>query len=168
MERGYLVALLSIVAVFTGATHGFRSLDQRASRHFQQVGAVAQRRCHSGAAARALGELSTLPHSHYVEEAQLLAELNLPTRAQAAAAEQMARQAVDNARCARIRAMQEAERARRDMQHAQHDMMQVRIDPLSLEVNLPPDFEQQIQQSSAIAARLAKQQIKVRILENQL
>ena len=166
MERGYLVALLSILAVFTGASHGFRSLEQWSAQHLRQFGAMAQQKCHSSASARALAEMSTLSHSG-AEEAQLLAELNLPSRAAFDTAE-IARQAADNARCARLRAIQEADRARRDMQRAQHDMMQVRIDPLSLQVNLPPNFEEQIQQSTAMAARLAHQQIKVRILENQL
>lgn len=167
MERGYLVALLSIVAVFTGTSHGFRSLEQWSARHLRQFGVVAQQKCHSNTSARALAEMSALPHAHFAEEAQLLAELNLPTRAQAATVEEMARQAVDSARCTRVRAMQEADRARRDMQRARRDMVQVRVDPLSLQVNLPPDFEEQIQQSTTVAARLAEQQIKVRILEHQ-
>ena len=67
--------------------------------------------------------------------------------------------------------MQDMERARQDMLHMQRDMVRagqnVRIDPLSLQIDLPADLEKQIEQSTKMAARIAGSQIKVQVFTNQ-
>jgi hypothetical protein len=163
MERGYLVALLSILAVFTGLSHGLRSFEQWSAKHLKHTETMATSQCHASTAAKAVAKLKTHLRPHYAEEAQLLAELNLPARVQS----EIVIPSIGSASCARARAMQETERARRDMLRAQRDMMQMRIEPLSLQVNLPPDFERQIQQRTEAAMRLAEQQIKMQIVANQ-
>src|SRR5271165_1577359 len=159
MERGYLVALLSILTVFTGLSHGLRSLEQWSAKHLGHTKTMAAAPCHPSSAAKAVAKLKTHFHPHYAEEAQLLAELNLPERLQS----EIVNPQVEGASCARARAMQEAERVRREMLRAQRDMMEMRIEPLALQVNLKPDFERQIQQSTETAMRLAQQHIKVQI-----
>jgi hypothetical protein len=62
-----------------------------------------------------MGKVRTHLRPGYPEEAQLLAEMNLPiAMAQAKVAEEVARQNMAAARCARATAKREAERARRE------------------------------------------------------
>lgn len=163
MERGYLVALLSIVAIFTGVSHGFRSFEQWSAQHLRQMAVLRHSECSVGSAARTAEKLKAHLSPHYAGEAQLLAELNLPARMQSMIAEQN----LDGARCARIRAMQETEIARHEWQRAQREI-KIQVDPLALQVNLPADFQKQIQQSTAAAAQMANQQMKLRILQDSL
>jgi hypothetical protein len=163
MERGYLVALLSIVATFTGLSHGFRSFEQWSAQRLHQVAVLRHSQCQASAAARAVAKLKTHLRPRYAQEAQLMAELNLPARMQSIVTEQN----LGSVRCARIEAMQETELARRELQRAQREI-KVQVEPLSLQVNLPADFEKQIQQSTVAATRMANQQIKLRILEDTL
>ncbi len=172
MERGYLIAVLAILVTFTGLSHGFRSLEQWSLLHLRHIDSQAKAECHRNDAARAIAKLKTHLRPRYAQEAQLLAEMNVPMAdAQSTIAEQMARQDADVGRCARARAMQEAERARRDVLRMQRDMgrasERVRIDPLSLQIDLPPDFEKRIEQSSAMAAKMAVRQVKLQIFANQ-
>ena len=162
MERGYLVALLSILAVFTGVTHGLRSFEQWSERHLKRSETIATSQCHASSAAKAIAKLKTQLRPHYAEEAQLLAELNLPARVQS----ERVVPSIESSMCERARAMQEAERARREMLRTQRDAlrMQMRIQPI--QVNLPPDFERQVQESTAAAMRLAQQQIRAQIQAN--
>ena len=57
--------------------------------------------------------------------------------------------------------------SRRDMLRMQRDMERaasdVRIEPLSLNIQLPADVQQQIQRSTALAARIAADQVKVHV-----
>ena len=163
MERGYLVAVLAIIATFTGLSHGLRSLDHWWLIRVQRTNQVATRpECHASTAARALAKINAHLRPHYAEEAQLLAEMNMPVI-------DVPSDAGENniTRCARARAMAEAEHARRDMLQMQRDMgraaQQLQMTPLSLQISLPPDFEKQIAQSSAIAARIAATQVRARI-----
>jgi hypothetical protein len=171
MERGYLVAVLAIVATFTGLSHSFRSLDHWWLAHIQHNNVVAKGQCPAAAAARAVARIEARLRPHYAAQQQLLAELNAPGAAVPGAGfEDLSRQE-SAARCARLRAMQDVERARQDMLRMQRDMARagqnVRIDPLALQINLPADLEKQIEQSTKMAARLAGSPIKIQVFTNQ-
>jgi hypothetical protein len=166
MERGYLIAVLAIIATFTGFSRGFHSFEQWSVLHFRQMGAMARSECHANSAAQRVAKLKMQLPAHYAEEAQLLAELNLPARVQGAIASGIADPDVNRSHCLRVRAMQDSEQARRDMLRLQRDIAHVRIQPLSLQVNLPVDIERQVQQE--MTARLAENQVKLRIAADQL
>ena len=170
MERGYLIAVLAIVATFTGISHGFRSVENWSLAHLKHSSPMGKAECPTKAAAQAVAKLRTHLRPHYAEEAQLLAEMNVPMAdAQSAIAEEMSRQAeaMSVVSCARARAMQDAARAHRDMLRMQRDVGRihtaVRIDPMSLHIELPADFEQQIANTSAAAAKIAARQVQLRI-----
>ena len=164
MERGYLIAALAIITTFTGFSRGFRCVEQCALLHIRHSGALAKAECRAHSAAQAVARLKTHLRPRYAEQAQLLAELNSPAaEAQSAMAEELATQNAGAARCARARAMQEVDRARPDMLRMQQDMGQMRIEPLSLQITLPPDFERQVQQSAEIATRIAAHQVRLQI-----
>ncbi|HTV65486.1 MAG TPA: hypothetical protein VMD98_07780 [Bryocella sp.] len=170
MERGYLVAVLAVVATFTGLSHSFRSLDHWWMARIQHESAVPSDHCPTTVAARALARIEAHLRPHYAPQQQLLAELNAPSAGVPGAGfEDFSRQ--EAVRCARLRAMQDMERARQDMLHMQRDMVRagqnVRIDPLSLQIDLPADLEKQIEQSTKMAAQIAGSQIKVQVFTNQ-
>jgi len=167
MERGYLVASLALVVTFAGVSRGFRSLENGPFFSFRHSGVQASSRCPSEQLRREAERLRTHLRPHYAEEAQLLAEMDVP-----AMAEQMrAQESV--AQCARARAMQEAQRAQREMIQAQRDIenstSNIRIEPLALELNLPADFNQRIQaQASAAAARITAKTVRLQAAAERL
>jgi len=168
MERGYVVAALAMVLTFTGLSRGFHSVEQWSVLHVRHIGAFAKAECPATAARRAIAKVQTRLRPHYAEEAQLLAEMNVPMPdISAKVAEDMAAREVVVSRCARQRAIQEAARARQDALRMQRDMQRsaqdVRIEPLSLNIQLPPDLEQQIERSTALATRIAADQVKVHV-----
>jgi hypothetical protein len=171
MERGYLVAVLAIVATFAGLSRGLRSIEQWSVLHVHHVGAYAKAECPTSAAKRVIAKVQTRLRPHYAEEAQLLAEMNVPVPPVPPVPPDVAEQvALDSSRismCARARAMQQAARVRADMLRMQRDMERsardVRVEPLSLKVQLPADFEQQIQRSTALATRIAADRVKVHV-----
>lgn len=167
MERGYLAGLLLVLAVFTGMSHGIRSLERWSSKHFGHIAVMAKSGCRAHSAKQGIAKLDMQRSPRYAEEAQLLAELNLPSNMPSNSAQATAAAHAGMA-CARARAMQEAERARRDMLRAQRDLMQMRIEPMTVKVNLPPDFAQQIQQSTQAAMQLANKQVRIQIEKNRL
>ena len=160
MERGYLVASLALVVTFAGVSRGFRSLENSSLLSFRHSGIQASSRCPAETLRREAERLRTHLRPHYAEEAQLLAEMDVPV-----VAEQMrAQQSV--AEHARARAEREAQRAQREMMQAQRDIenstSNIRIEPLALELNLPADFNQRIQaQASAAAARITAKTVKL-------
>lgn len=168
MERGYLVAVLAIVATFAGLSRGLRSLEQWSVLHVHHVGAYAKAECPASAAKRVIAKVQTRLRPHYAEEAQLLAEMNVPVPpVPPDVAEEVAADSSRISMCARARAMQQAARVRADMLRMQRDMERsarvVRIEPLSLNVHLPADFDQQIQRSTALATRIATDRVKVHV-----
>jgi hypothetical protein len=187
MERRYLVAALAVVATFAVTSHGFRALQQVSlgsdDQHFwimsrvAAAGAMAKARCEADSA-QAMAKLRTHLRPRYPEEAQLLAEMNVPIAGlQSTIAQQMARQDAALARCARARAMQEAERAQREAMRMQQQMTRAKreanIAPMSLELNLPADLDQRIQaqiqaQTAAIAARVAANKVKLQIAADKM
>jgi hypothetical protein len=170
MERGYLVAVLAIVATFTGLSHSLQSIDQWWLAHVQHNSAVAKTQCPAAVAARALARIEAHLRPHAAAQPQLLAELHAPTIVAGTGFEDLSRQ--EAVRCARVRAMQDMERARHDMLRMQRDMARagqnVRVDPMSLQIDLPADLEKQIEESTKIAARVAASQIKVQVFTNQV
>ena len=86
-------------------------------------------KCNSeaSAASRFMGKVRSHLRPGYPEEAQLLAEMNLPiAMAQAKVAEEVARQNMAAARCARETALREAQRARREAERAQREATRMR------------------------------------------
>lgn len=105
MERRYLVAILAIIATFATFSRGFQSLQQISLLRGQ----------HPSTLSRWAAKLKTHLHPAYPEEAQLLAEMNLPlAAAQAKVAEQALRQSQEAVQRARETAKRDVERARRD------------------------------------------------------
>jgi len=164
MERGYLIAVLAIVATFTGFSRGFQSLEQWSFLHLRHMGVIAKAQCH--ARSQTMDRLKTHLRPDSAEEAVLLAEMNVPlAEAQPSIAEQVASQDTVAVRCARATAMQQIDRARRDMLRMQREMPITSVveamAPLSLQVPLPPDLEKDVRQNAKVAARLAARQLQV-------
>ncbi|MGA3056111.1 MAG: hypothetical protein ABSD63_18025 [Candidatus Korobacteraceae bacterium] len=129
MERRYLVAALAIIATFAVFSHGFRTLEHVSLLYGQHVGADLQAKCDAdaSAASRFVGKVRTHLRPGYPEEAQMLAEMNLPiAMAQAKVAEEVARQNMAAARCARETALREAQRSRREAERAQREATRMR------------------------------------------
>jgi hypothetical protein len=125
MERRYLVAALAIIATFAVFSHGFRTLEHVSLLYGHHAGA----KCNSdvSAVSRFIGKVRTHLRPGYPEEAQLLAEMNLPiARAQAKVAEEVARQNMAAAQCARATALREAQRARREAERARREATRMR------------------------------------------
>jgi len=122
MERGYLIAALAMIATFTAMSHGARSLAHvwRAStRHYVWI---VKPECDRGATASQGENMQTRLRPNYAEEAELLAQLDLPVaEMQSQVAAQMARHNAEIARCAGARAMQEAMRARQQAMRLQQE-----------------------------------------------
>ena len=177
MERRYLVAALAIIATFAVTTRSFRALQRMSlgnDHHFWtmvRVGAMARAKCPASSAARAMAKVRTHLRPRYPEEAQLLAEMNVPIAGMETIQAQMARQDEAIARCARARAMQDAERARRDALRLQQRMMraagQANMAPIALHMSLPTALDQQIQtQMTILASRLAANSVKLQMAAN--
>jgi hypothetical protein len=168
MERRYLVATLAIIATFAGSSRAFHSLQRMSLLHAEHLQAVAK--CESASAARELAKIRTHLHPGYPEEAQLLAEMNVPLaglQAKIAGADASA------APCARAMALREAERARRHAMRMRADMARagadISVDPISVQVSLPPDLEQRIQEkTAAVAARMAENNTRLQIAAHQM
>ncbi len=170
MERRYLVAALAIIATFAGLSHGFRSLQRAFLPNAGHQGAIAKAKCNAEYALRAMARLRSHLDPSYPEEAQMLAEMNAPLAdMQAQMAEQMASQ---NARCARALAMREAERARREAIHMQQNAAggagELAVGPISLQLDLPADLDQQIQIQSAAIARMAAENARLHIAADRM
>ncbi len=133
MDRKYLVAALAIVATFAVFSHGLRNgrLVQLACREY---GAIAGHCTGSSLTSRVIGQMRSRLRPGHPEEAQMLAELNLPmVTAQAKAVVDVAKQEVqaakleiEAAKCARETAVREAERARREARMATREEIKAR------------------------------------------
>lgn len=174
MERRYLVAALAIIATFAGFSHGFRSLQQLSLLHAEHLGAMAKVKAHASSAPSAMAKIRTHLRPGYPEEAQLLAEMNVPIAAiEARATERMAKQDIAAAQCARAMATREAERARRDAMRMRDKMLRSHPEatptPISIEVNLPDEVNPRIElNTAALARRIMAQQVKLQIAANRL
>jgi hypothetical protein len=178
MERRYLVAALAMIVAFAATSHGFRALQQMSVMRVRHSGAMAHSMHEPSCAARALAKIRTRLRPRYPEEAQLLAEMNVPLTGLDTMAgqmaqqmtEQMARQNTAIAQCATAQAMRDADRARRDAMRMQQNMTRAAerasLGPLALEMNLPSDLDQRI--NAALASRLAANNVKLQVLADKL
>jgi superfamily II DNA or RNA helicase len=176
MERRYLVAALAIIATFAVFSRGFRTLEHVSLLYGQHAGAGLRAKCNSDAstASRFMGKVRTHLRPGYPEEAQLLAEMNLPiAMAQAKiaekVAEQVARQNMAAAQCARATAQREAERAQREAERARREARRMRDKmartgenvsavPIMWETNVAAEVDQQVRaKAAALAERIAAQ-----------
>jgi hypothetical protein len=166
MERRYLVAALAIIATFAGLSRGFHALQQMSLNQSENYQAVAAARCWANSASQTVAKVRAHFRGGYApEQAQLVAEMNMP-RMESTIAEQMSRQDTAISRCAREKALQQAERARRDAMRAQRDYARAYAfptpDPTAFAVVAPADLEQRIERT------LAKNQMKLEIAQEKL
>jgi hypothetical protein len=176
MERRYLVATLAIIATFAVFSRGFRTLERVSLSYGQHVGATAKAKCNAdaSAASRFMGKVRTHLRPGYPEEAQLLAEMNLPiAMAQAKVAEQVARQNLAAAQCARATALREAERAQREATRMRDKMAHTHGDasamPIAWGVNAAADVDQRVRaKTAALAERIAAQSVRLQMAADQM
>jgi hypothetical protein len=170
MERRYLVATLAVIATFAGFSRGFQSLQQFSLQRGQHGQAMAAPRC-SGVpsiVSRWIARMKNEFHPTGPEEAQLLAELNLPLAAmQARVAEQAAKQSQAAAEIARETAMREAERARHDAARMREEMAHAKImavAPVSINLRGLDDLDRRIQiKTAAVAERMAVRTMRMQM-----
>lgn len=166
MERRYLVAAVAIVATFAGVSRGFQSLEHLSLRRARQVDSIASSKCE---AARQMARLRTHLRPNNPEEAQMLAEMDVPISNMAT---QIAAQNIAAAQCAREQAMRAAERARRDAMQLRDKMRRsanAGIVPMSFQIDVPDDLGQQVQATAvAYASRVAAQQVRMHMAANRL
>jgi len=158
MERRYLVATLAIVATFATFSSGFQSL-----KHISLLNGQ-----HPSILSRLADKVRSQLHPAYPEEAQLLAEMNLPlAAAQAQAAEQAAKQSEAAAQCARERAMREAERARRDAMRMSAEIARetsISVAPVVINLKGLDGLDQRMQaRAAALAERVAARNVRLQL-----
>jgi hypothetical protein len=169
MERRYLVAALAMILAFAATSHGFRALQQMSWVHVRHSGAMAHSTHAPSCAARALAKIRTHLRPRYPEEAQLLAEMNVPlANMQATLEQRMTQQNSAIAQGYRERAMQDAEHAYRDAMRMQQDMTRAagRANLGPMEMNLPADLDQRI--NAALASSMAANNVKLQGLADKL
>ena len=158
MERRYMVATLAIIVTFATFSSGFRSLQQLSQQRGQ----------HCTTLSRWVAAVKSHLHPAYPEEAQLLAEMNLPpVAAQTRVAEPAMEQSQAAAQCARESAIREADRARRDARRMREEIARetrVSVAPVVVDLRGLDGLDQRIQIKTAnIARRIALQNAKVQI-----
>ena len=175
MERRYLVAALAIIATFAVFSRGFHALQamsfDHSDRNFKTMAAA---KCWANSAAMNLARVRAhLRHGYPPEQAQLVAEMNLPGM-ESSIAEQMSRQDEAITRCAREKAMQQAERAQRDaarirQEYARtyaHAYAHARPAPMAFAIPPSSDFQQRMEEKAM--AQLAENQVKLQIAAEKL
>jgi len=176
MERRYVVAALAIIATFAGFSHGFQSLQRLSLQHNQRGQAMSGPQCNSlpSIVSRWVARVKSELHPSSPEEAQMLAEMNVPVaEMQARAAEQAAQQAQVAAEIARHTAMREAEHARRDAAKMREEMARteqsIRVAPVTIDlrgldkvdIHGLENLNQRIQiRTAAIAERVAARNLR--------
>jgi hypothetical protein len=168
MERIYLVAALAMIVTFGGFSHGFQSLQQLSLKHSLRGQAASGPQCNSlpSIVSRWVARVKSELDPSSPEEAQMLAEMNVPiAEMQAQAAEQAAKQAQIAAEIARQTAIREAERAQRDaakmheqMARAGHSIM---VAPMTIDLRGLDNLDQRIQiRTAAIAEHIAARNMR--------
>jgi hypothetical protein len=176
MERRYLVAALAIVATFAVFSRGLRTLERVSLSYGQHIEANAKAKCNAdaSAASRFIGKVRTHLRPGYPEEAQLLAEMDLPiAMVQAKVAEQIVRQNMAAAQCARATALRQAERAQREATRIREKMARSNGNapamPISWEVGTAARVDERIRaKTAALAERLAAQNVRLQMAANQM
>ncbi len=166
MERRYLVAALAIIATFAVFSRGFHALQGMSVDRTENHRTMAAARCWASSAAHTVARVrSHFQHGYPPEQAQLVAEMNMPGM-ESTIAEQMARQDTAMARCAREHALHEAERARREAMRIERDSMRAYAhatpDPATFAISIPADLDQRIQ------AQVAASQVKLQIAQERI
>lgn len=161
MERRYLVAALAIVATFAVFSRGFHALQRVSFDRSENFEAIAAAHCWANTAAQEVAKVRAhLRHGYSPEQAQMVAEMNMPAM-ESTIVEQMARQNQAISRCAREKAMLQAERYQRQMmqqaEHAQREAVRMQKEyarayaiPASASayaVSVPPDLGKRIEES---------------------
>ncbi len=167
MERRYLVAAIALIGTFAITSRGFRALERVSLVHSAHAQTLATQQCPSSIAARALAKIHTHLRPRIPEEAQLLAEMNVPlANMQSSVSEQLSRQNQAIEQCARERAMRDAERAYRDAMHLQqqltHSVGYISAPPAPF-APLAPNVQVRIPDTAALAAKLAAANIRLQI-----
>jgi hypothetical protein len=172
MERRYLVAALAMIATFAGLSHGFQSLQRFSLQRSQHGQTMSGPQCSGlpSIVSRVLAKVKAGLHQTDPtdpEEAQLLAEMNLPIAAlQAKASEQAAKQSQAAAKLARADAVREAERAHRDALRMREEMAREKHVTSVVSIELPAlaALDQTMQvRTAAMAQRLAARSVKMQI-----
>ena len=82
MERRYVVAALAIIATFAGFSRGFQSLQQLSLQHGQRGQVMSGAQCNMlSSISHWVAKFKGQQHRSDPEEAQMLAEMNLPIAA---------------------------------------------------------------------------------------
>src|SRR5450755_3203076 len=149
MERRYLVAALAIVATFMVFSGGFRSLQRISLLHAERLGMAGKARCGAAAAARAAAKIQTRLRPGNPEEAQLLAEMNVPiARMEARLADEVTKQDLAARQRASFMAQREALRVHRGAMKLRQEMLRASpsgvMAPISFDHNLRADLDQRI------------------------
>ena len=127
MERRYLVATLAVIATFAVFSNGLRTVEPALLSYSQNAGANLKAKCNADTSALShfMSKVRTYLSPDYPDEAQLMADMNLPiAMAQAKAAEEVARQNIAAAQCARDTALRQAELGRREADRAQRQAVE--------------------------------------------
>ncbi len=167
MERRYLAATLAIIATFAGFSRGFQSLQQLSLRRAQHGQAVTGPQCSSlpSIVSRWIARVKSELRPAYPEEAQLLAEMNLPI---AAAQAKVAEQAAKQSQAAAETAMREAERAQRDAMRMHQQMTRasksVAATPVAIDLSGLDNMDLRMQmKAAALAERIAARSVRAQI-----
>ncbi len=173
MERRYLVAALAIIATFAVFSHGLRTLEHVSVMYGQRGEANLHAKCNAAdsAMSRFADKVRTHLRPSYPEEAQMLAEMDLPiAMAQAKVVEQVARQNMA-AQCARAQALREAHRAQREATRMRERMARTNGSgmPIAWEANMAADVNQRVQaKTAALAERIAAQTMRMQMAAEQM
>lgn len=171
MERRYLVAALAIIATFAVFSRGFHALEALSFEHSEKnLKTMAAARCWASSAALSIAKVRARLHRDYPpEQAQMVAEMNLPGM-ESSIAEQMSRQDAAISRCAREKALQQAEGARREAMRMQEDYMRAYAlpvpAPMAFAISVPSDLQQRIEAKTM--TRLAESQVKLQMAADKL
>ena len=120
-----------------------------------------------------MGKVRTHLRPGYPEEAQLLAEMNLPIAMAQAKVAEVARQNMAAAQCARATALREAERARREATRMRDKMAHTHGDasamPIAWGVNAAADVDQRVRaKTAALAERVAAQSVRLQMAADRM
>ena len=167
MERRYLVATLAIIATFAVFSRGFQSLQQLSLRRAQHGQAVTGSQCDRvpSIVSHWIAKFKSELHPSYPEEAELMAEMNLPMVAGQA---RVAEQAVRQSQAAAEVALREAERARRDAARMQEQMARAQknmvVAPVAIQLHGLDNLDVRVQaKAAALAERIAVRNVRMQV-----
>jgi len=160
MERRYLVVALALIATFAGFSSGLKSLQKLSLQRDDHVLRVAL----PAIVSHVLAKLNPRFHQTDPEEAQMLAEMNMPIAVlQARAAEEAARQSQIAADRARDVARREAERAHREALKMRDELARQKNMTTVVSIDVPQLDRRMQAQAAAMAQRMAAQSARMQI-----